>query len=526
MVCQSKSVSTAAAVNYAFSLLGVIFLSSTHAQIPVSGAAFARAGAKLYISGGAVLDNQTYSSYQDQFLALDLSVAWDADKPALTVLQQGPSQVLFSAAFSADKRTMATFHSGGAHFCWLYNTTSNSWGYSSIKVPNPSLQGIFAVTDPTTNLVYLAGGYEAKTLDQMLVYRFDTDSTNTYKLPPSSFVNSLYYRGVWWPQTKSILYFGGYIYPSVNNVSSALTQFTPSTGTWTTVSTSGRAPFPRRDFCMEISEDGSKVVVFGGRVLGRRSLVNSKRLYILDLNTMAWKEGTSSLSPRSSAACTIAGSSFIAWGGQDDGGTASNGAIIYDMNTDKYASQYKPTGAVLNPSSPASNGSTNIGVIIGAIAAGLVVFGLLVGAFFYFKRRRGQKSTPALDNSGQTSAGNYGGKFEEPHLNRNSASGDSGYFAPVVPFPAYAVQQPVFSTGQRQGVSEIAACKYQPPYQPVQTQSDNIIYQCRPSSSPPVPMTRASTDTLGRLQFVPDSYVDCEPHHEVNGPHANVPWEH
>ncbi|KAF9566867.1 hypothetical protein EC968_003567 [Mortierella alpina] len=184
MVCHSKSLPAAAAANYAFSLLSVIFLTSAHAQIPVSGAAYARAGSKLYISGGAVLDNQTYSSYQNQFLALDLSVAWDADKPALNVLQQGPSQVLFSAAFSADKRTMATFHSGGEHFCWLYNTTSNSWSYSSIKVPNPSLQGVFAVTDPTTSLVYLAGGYETKTLDQMLVYRFDTDSTNTYKLPP------------------------------------------------------------------------------------------------------------------------------------------------------------------------------------------------------------------------------------------------------------------------------------------------------------------------------------------------------
>ncbi|CAO3566530.1 unnamed protein product [Mortierella alpina] len=526
MVRQSKSVSAAAAVSYRFAIFSAILLTATQAQIPVSGAAFARAGSKLYISGGAVLDNQTYSSYQNQLLALDLSVAWDADKPALNVLQQGPSQVLFSAAFSSDKHTMATFHSGGAHFCWLYNTTSNDWSYSSIKVPNPSLQGAFAVTDPTTNLVYLAGGYEAKTLDQMLVYRFDTDLTNTYALSPSSFVNTLYYRGVWWPQTKSILYFGGYIYPSVNNVSSALTQFTPSTGAWTTVSTSGRAPFPRRDFCMEISEDGSKVIVFGGRVLGRRALVNSKRLYILDLNTLAWKEGTSSLSPRSSAACTIAGSSFVAWGGQDDGGTASTTAVIYDMNTDKYVSQYKPTGAVLNPSSPASNGSTNLGVIIGAIAAGLVVVGLLIGAFFYFKRRRGQNSTPILDNNGLTSTGSYGGKFEEPHGNRNSASGDSGYFAPAVPFPAYAVPQPTFTTEQRLGVSETAAGKYQLPYRPVQVQSDNIVYQYWPSSPLPAPVARASTDTLGRLQFVPDSYVDCEPHHELGGPHANLPIMH
>ncbi|KAF9957094.1 hypothetical protein BGZ70_009626 [Mortierella alpina] len=520
MVCPSKSVSATAAASYAFAILSAIWLTSTHAQIPVSGAAFARAGSKLYISGGAVLDNQTYSSYQNQFLALDLSVAWDADKPALNVLQQGPSQALFSAAFSSDKRTMATFHSGGAHFCWLYNTTSNGWSYSDIKVPNPSLQGVFAVTDPTTNLVYLAGGYETKTLDQMLVYRFDTDSTNTYTLPLSSFVNTLYYRGVWWPQTKSILYFGGYIYPSVNNVQRQEERlFLGEISAWKFTST-------LRSAFVILAEDGSKVIVFGGRVLGRRALVNSKRLYILDLNTLAWKEGTSSLSPRSSAACTIAGSSFVAWGGQDDRGTVSTTAIIYDMNTDKYVSQYKPTGAVLNPSSPASNGSTNLGVIIGAIAAGLVVFGLLVGTFFYFKRRRGHKSSPTLDNTGLTSAGSYGGKFEEPHGNRNSASGDSGYFAPAVPFPAYAVPQPIFTTGQCLGVGETAAGKYQLPYQPVQTQSDSVVYQCWPSSPPPAPMARASTDTLGRLQFVPNSYVDCEPHHELRGPHANLPLMH
>jgi len=54
------------------------------------------------------------------------------------------------------------------------------------------------------------------------------------------------------------------------------------------------------------------MVLFGG-VSAKN--VPSGGIYVLDLATMGWTQGTPSVSPRRGMACAVSGDYFVAWGG-------------------------------------------------------------------------------------------------------------------------------------------------------------------------------------------------------------------
>ena len=57
------------------------------------------------------------------------------------------------------------------------------------------------------------------------------------------------------------------------------------------------------------------MIVFGGRYT---SGVDSGSIYILDVKTMVWTQGTDAdpSQNRTGMACTVAGDNFVAWGGK------------------------------------------------------------------------------------------------------------------------------------------------------------------------------------------------------------------
>ncbi|KAG0195850.1 hypothetical protein BGX28_000526, partial [Mortierella sp. GBA30] len=288
--------------------------------VSVTGPTYARHGSKLYVSGGGYTNRTNFINSTSQFFYLDLSVPWDAQALVWKQLRGGPSSTNAPGAFSADGSTMISFAGGDQSFAWLYSVEGDSWSSSNIKVPSPKADGLYAVRDPTTGLVYIPGGYDLtnnNSLTSMLIYRFDTDSKEVMSMPPEGLANRWHYKGAWWSKGKSILYFGGYIYPSTQLAPTTIIQYSPGTNIWSTLTTTNQGPSGRADFCMDISEDGSKLVVFGGRAfvgLDKPVWKLTNELYVLDLNTLTWSTGQSYASTRTYSACTIVGSTFISWG--------------------------------------------------------------------------------------------------------------------------------------------------------------------------------------------------------------------
>lgn len=236
-------------------LLGSLLLTAPvygqDAVTVVSAAAYARYGTKLYVAGGGYgrevkakrggfnTDNEFIANPEGQFMVLDLSVPWDISAPAWKRLANGPTQGTFSAAFSTDGKTLATFRSeanitASSHFIWLYHVDNDTWSQSNVSVPDPGKPGRYAVTDPTTNTVYLPGGFEKGDSFPMLIYSFDKDSTTQPPLP-GRLVDVSHYKAVWWAQKQSILYFGGYVGSQYEHAAPSIIQFTPSTNAWTTL---------------------------------------------------------------------------------------------------------------------------------------------------------------------------------------------------------------------------------------------------------------------------------------------------
>jgi hypothetical protein len=207
----------------------------------VSGAAFARTVNKLYVLGG------TWSSGPDvkisQFMYLDLSVVFSSTAPAWNKLTSGPAQNVFPVAFSSDEQTLYVFRVDNTNSPWRYFVKNDTWmELSTVTFQDASIEGISAVTDPKTGLIYLAGGYRKDSLDApamkyMEIFDPITETLHTVDLPPPEKVFAIrWYAGnVWSRYRNSILYWGG------NNriqtsppspVENAVTELSTDSMTW------------------------------------------------------------------------------------------------------------------------------------------------------------------------------------------------------------------------------------------------------------------------------------------------------
>ncbi|KAG0289820.1 Acyl-CoA-binding domain-containing protein 5 [Linnemannia gamsii] len=209
-----------------------------------------------------------------------------------------------------------------------------------------------------------------------------------------------------------------------------VSEFKPDTQTWGTMVTTGTTPTMRADHCIVPNEDGTKVVVYGGR-LENNTVIGD--ISILDTATQTWTAGAIG-PPRMYAACAVAGDQLIIWGGKAaDDLPPPNDLIIYNIVTRTWVSQYTPPASYRDlkdppaltrttapwPVSPQKGvvGSTDdttaskslpVGAIVGGIVAGLVLVVVCVW-FFVFRRRRQTRGPEQEEGNGEDETG--GGRF-------------------------------------------------------------------------------------------------------------------
>ncbi|KAG9071650.1 hypothetical protein KI688_005863 [Linnemannia hyalina] len=319
-----------------------------------SSAAYARYQNQFYVGGGGLEREIAGSFYtkpeatagDGQFSVLDLSVPWAGSAPAWKKLAYGPKVLDFPFAMNANGTKAIAFRAvvnASDSFASIYEVATNTWKPSKIVAPKPDQDGIEAVLDPTSDKVYMAGGFEGdEKFDKMYVYLWETDELKKIEMPGRPLTQTLYYKAVWWTKQNSILFFGGYAKPSGAFVKPEINVYSPATDSWgNSLLTTGAGPGARSDMCMAISDDGTKLVVFGGRYFDTFHQYITGDIYVLDLDTMVWTRGPDYTTPRIYTTCTIVDGTFLSWGGSDSLSTVNSPIIIYDIKRNKYLSQYK-----------------------------------------------------------------------------------------------------------------------------------------------------------------------------------------
>ncbi|KAG0371758.1 hypothetical protein BGX24_001240 [Mortierella sp. AD032] len=377
-----------------------------------AAAASARTRTKWYIVGGTISTKPGDPS-SSQFLSLDLSVPWTVAAPAwgFPSASGSPSQALFPATFSADEQNLFVYHLPGGPKVGQYNVAQDTWVDSKYEFAGYEKQGIGVVTDTNTGYIYVTGGYSDMTLSSVERYHPDRPSepVNKFPFPPeTSFVARWYMGNVFCKPRNSILYFGGYTGKTeLITQANVVTQFNITSSQFSTLQTSGATPAIRADHCMGINEDGSKVVVYGGRLTN--GLTGS--LYILDTNTLVWTSGEAG-EARTYPSCTIVGDQVIVWGGKNAAPgpglsevIAVDPLFIYSISKNVWVKNFTPlsgatatttvsgisgTGTTGKPGSPTETGaekSSNSAAIIGGVVGAVVVIGAVVG-FLLWRRRK------------------------------------------------------------------------------------------------------------------------------------------
>ncbi|KAK3822696.1 MAG: hypothetical protein J3Q66DRAFT_437170 [Benniella sp.] len=371
-------------------LLTLSLLSITiHAQDKiriVASAAYARAGSKLYVVGGTPYIG---APSLGQTIVLNFSTTWDAASPAWTQLQNGPDRSNFTGALSANGSTFITLRGGGTGYARLYDVATDRWSASKIILPEGP--GLTSVTDPTSNKAYIPIG------GQMYIYDFASDTTSSTSMVTSPIANWMYFQGAWWSTRNSILFFGGYSFPANGSApvfTTSLYMYTPWSNTWSpALQTRGDAPSPRADMCVVTSDDGSTLIVFGGRTdpsnirPSPETEVFSSDIFVLDLATMIWTRAPDSGKPRIHSVCTLYNGIFFSWGGVDGTGQVvlDSSAILYDVKKKTY----------LTSASPSSGLSTGgiIGIAVGGVAV-IVLAALIAWSVRRRKRSSGDGNPP------------------------------------------------------------------------------------------------------------------------------------
>ncbi|KAF9539437.1 tRNA methyltransferase tyw3 [Mortierella hygrophila] len=353
-----------------------------HTPIVVFSAAIARTVTDLYVIGGAAGANPGIRV--PQFVSLDLNTSWNTTYPAWTKHADGPRQDLFPAAFSSDEKMLYVFHLPDTSSPFQWDSNTEVWKeMTNVKFDNATWQGIGAVTDPRTGLIYMAGGYNDDTnlSDDRTYLAMDVFD------PVSETLNRTHFT----------------MPPDV------VSEFKPDTQTWALMATTGITPAMRSDHCMVSSEDGSKVLIYGGR-LDNTTVVGD--IFILDTATQTWTPGAVG-PPRMYPACTVAGDQLVIWGGKAaDNVEPPKELIIYNFVTGQWATQYTPPASYRDIKNPpplnrttapwpippekglvGSSGGKGLdaaaGSPVGAIVGGIVAGAALVAVgVFVFRRRQ------------------------------------------------------------------------------------------------------------------------------------------
>ncbi|KAF9906326.1 hypothetical protein BX616_000754 [Lobosporangium transversale] len=403
-------------------------LSSIHAQeapTPVGAMAFARVGNYFFVHSGSTYNDDLVQ----QFYALDLTKTWPANQPIWISLPPGPYNGYHTAGYSSDNKTFFTFgQDTGAsakmlpgYWLFSYDIATKTWTSNNPKeLGDPSRRDIFAVTNPSSNQIYIIGG-DAGLAGEEHSNAFNTYDVSTGKLteimtPSTGPQNAYTYAAVWVSHLSLMMMVGGQIGSAL---SQTLWMYNPKTGGWSTQSSTGPFDHQRFSHCAASNADGSLVAVFGG-YLGKNAKVGDPNAYILNTATWTWTTVPYSGRGRGLCACTIVDDTFIVWGGFYDNPSSPNGlpsaaesTLLLSLSTQKWLSTYTPSPALAQSSSNpppwgnGGNGDSNpnnstdgnknkstddakggfpAGAIGGIAAAAVII--LIVGAFLFHRRNK------------------------------------------------------------------------------------------------------------------------------------------
>ncbi|KAI1305001.1 hypothetical protein EDD11_005025 [Mortierella claussenii] len=360
-----------------------------------------------------------------QFYSLDLSTSWPTSAVPWKALPPGRQYYLLNAVGTADNQTFIEFIPNPTDISiYSYNLQTSAWTFLATTPPDVLFSGFRAVTDPRSGLIYVAGPTKMNVLDQT-TYTWTSSAIAPYVL------SQRYYGGaVFNSARKSIMYHGGY--GSEWDTQAYITEYQIDTKAWSNYTTTGQYPTVRSDHCMAASEDGTRVVVFGGRVplTSTTKVISestfSSEFYVLDVVSGVWRQGPNATSPRVYMACLIAGDQFLVWGGSDNNQVLSGGPIIFDLTKFQWTNAYtapsyypKPSTATptasRGPAQPTGdpkggNGPSNTGAIVGGVVGGLAVVGLAGGLLFFYRRKKriNRAEYDSLTHRESASTGNKG----------------------------------------------------------------------------------------------------------------------
>ncbi|KAF9149668.1 hypothetical protein BG015_008531 [Linnemannia schmuckeri] len=456
-----------------------IFLLTTPATVSAQAPAarrrlaFTQYNDILYIQGGF-----TPTQAIGQFNSLDFKTAWKTSTPSWSNLAVGP--VISHHTLVAVKPEHGAGLGGGTQgyllsiggnpatpgaFWTAYDFQTGSW--KAIPTPLPGnytgLEGHTAVVDPDTGLVYVVGGFYGNTTANFLTVFDPKTATVVSSQAATDANNRTDVAAVWSSRRKTVLTFGGS--RAVTAVSgfdlTNLNEYDPSARIWKTMATTGNIPTRRLDACAAASEDGSKIVLFGGS-LDSNTFFDS--IYVLDVLSGVWRQGTSASAFRTRMACGFMAGQFVAFGGSRGSNRETtmhdNVPIIYDLDLDVWSTGYDPAGPTGGDGGNGGNGGngggdgggkSNTAVIAGA--AGGVAAVILIGvvAFFSFKRRRQNRDKKAIESEARIAASvadedehqGLGYRFDpiahhQKYMHVNTVDNDKDLYGRSTSGPAYS----------------------------------------------------------------------------------------
>ncbi|KAF9953942.1 hypothetical protein BGZ72_005047 [Mortierella alpina] len=376
--------------------------------------------AALYIQGGTTDGGQ---SGVNQFSSLNLTQkTWDTSSPPWQSLsvgtgaQSSPNAWEHSMTLSKDKNNLVVYDSTpSAPGISVFNLVSGTWLAKRALPSNPMASdyyGLRSAVDPNTGIIYIPTGTKD---NQTLAYDFESGISSLFPNPSASIMNPIVtlYSIVWSAARNSLLLYGGRgITPNGIVPNPFFAELAPGPAAiWRTLATTGHYPGAVERHCMVPAYGGSKMILFGGCTISRRSLGS---IYILDMKTLSWMKGPD-VDPsqnRSRMACAVAGDNFVAWGGEQFETSIVNLAstLVFNLRTNEWTNQFslleaplsagtggeppKPSGSNSNsgPSfsgNPESDGTDWTG--IGGGIAGAVVVAVMV-ALFLFKRHKNARA--------------------------------------------------------------------------------------------------------------------------------------
>ncbi|KAG0206989.1 hypothetical protein BGX33_007073 [Mortierella sp. NVP41] len=357
----------------------------------------------LYLQGGF-----TSQATTNQFNALNLSSPWETKRPAWSTLTPGNTISHHTIVAvkpehsgglgSSSKGYLLSIGGNGAsveNFWSTYDFQRGTWQNFVAALPTnyTGLEGHAAVSDPNTGLVYIIGGYFGNATANYLTVFDPTAGRIVSSEAATEANNRTDVAAVWSTRRKTVLTFGGskVVGSAVSGFDvTKVDEYDPSAKLWKSWVTTGNIPTRRLDSCAAASDDGSKVVLFGGSL---DSTTFFDTIYVLDVATGVWTQGQSAPAYRTRMACGFHAAQFIVWGGSRGSNRETtmhdNQPIVYDIDLNIWSTGYDPAG----PNGDGSNGGggekkSNTAIIAGAAGGAVALILIGLAAFCFFRRRR------------------------------------------------------------------------------------------------------------------------------------------